>query len=191
METTLNDKISKIIECCLSEKDSINPIRIAKTVMHMSFINMHGVEHHFLDGAAFLTAMRNAGVDFDLLEALTDLSKQALKMPGAMCGYWGVCGSTASVGSALAILHGTGPLSSNEYYKDNMEYTSKAISAMAKIGGPRCCKRNAFISILTAIDFVAEKYRITLQKEPIFCEFSKQNSQCLTTKCPFYPHQNL
>ncbi len=38
-----------------------NPITIALQLMKKDFINIHGPEHHFLDGAAFLTAFRNAG----------------------------------------------------------------------------------------------------------------------------------
>ena len=39
-------------------------------------------------------------------------------MPGAMCGFWGVCGAITSVGAALAIIDGTGPLSDCEFVKE-------------------------------------------------------------------------
>ena len=32
---------------------------------------------------------------------------ECLRMPGAMCGLWGICGAITSIGAALAIIDGT------------------------------------------------------------------------------------
>lgn len=165
---------------------SKNPIDIAREIMHREFINIHGPEHHFLDGAAFLVAYNNAGGNIDVPNCLDELAKRTIKMPGAMCGNWGICGSLASVGAALSIIHSTGPLSTDEFYKHNMEYTSKVLTEMSKIGGARCCKRNAFLSLSYAVKFVKEKYGIEMDLGKIECEFSPSNKQCLSDKCPFY-----
>lgn len=182
-------KIRRLTGFCLKASGT-NPVELAKEMMNLPFVSMHGPEHHMLDGAALLTAIHNAGVSFDLKAALKELSGRAQNMPGAMCGFWGVCGSVASVGAALAIIHETGPLSDCAYYKDNMEYTSKVIAVMSKIGGPRCCKRNAFLSISVAVDFVKEKYGIKLEKEQVRCEFSPRNPQCIEERCPFYRNRS-
>ncbi len=178
------DLIKQDIMKFTSEK---NPITIALQLMKKDFINIHGPEHHFLDGAAFLTAFRNAGGDINLEQCLDELAKRTFKMPGAMCGHWGVCGSVASIGAALSIINGTGPLSTDEYYKYNMEYTSAVLTQMSKIGGARCCKRNAFIALSYAVKFVKDKYCIDMLCDNIECEFSSSNTQCLKNKCPFYP----
>ena len=47
------------------------------------------------------------------------------------------------LGAALAIIDGTGPLSTEDW-GSHMEYTSKALARLAKTGGPRCCKHDAF-----------------------------------------------
>ena len=107
-------------------------------------------------------------------------------MPGAMCGFWGVCGSVTSIGAALAIIHKTGPLSNDEFYKDNMEFTSSVINKMSKIGGPICCKRNAFLSIINSIDFIKNKYHVIMDINEVKCEFSNLNQQCIKEKCPFH-----
>lgn len=185
MEYSLENKYKLIKESVLKEQ-SRNPITIVKNIMHKDFISIHGPEHHYLDGAAFLVAYKNAGGDIDLISALDELAKRSIKMPGAMCGMWGICGSCASIGSCLSIIHGTGPLSNDEFYKDNMEYTSSVIKKMSEIGGPRCCKRNAFISLSYAIDFVEKHYGIKMDKDTIKCEFTNLNNQCLKEKCPFY-----
>ncbi len=185
-EYSLRDKYNLIKQKAL-EQTSKNPIIIVKSIMHEDFINMHGPEHHFLDGVAFLVAYHNAGGLFDLEAAIDVLAQRTVMMPGAICGYWGVCGSTTSVGAALAVIHDTGPLTNNDYYKDNMEYTSGILKQMSKIGGPRCCKRNAFLSISEGVRFVNRKYGIPLELEEFKCEFYPRNAQCIGKRCPFFP----
>lgn len=181
----MEDKFILIKKECLNTSTT-NPIELAIDIMKKDYINIHGPEHHVLDGSCFLTAMHNAGIEFDLNKALDEMIVRGQKMPGATCGQWGMCGSSASVGAALAIVHETDPLSDNEYYKDNLHLVSQALNKIANIGGPRCCKRNAFLSILTAIDFVNEKYDVKLEKQNIKCEFSGENKQCIGVRCPFF-----
>jgi hypothetical protein len=185
MMYTLEEKYKLIRENVIKAK-SKNPIEIVKDIMHKDFINIHGPEHHYLDGAAFLVAYKNAGGDIELNSALDELAKRTIKMPGAMCGMWGVCGSSVAIGACLSIINGTGPLSDNQFYKDNMEYTSSVINRMSQIGGPRCCKRNAFISLSYAIDFVEKHYGIKLDKDNIKCEFTSFNKECIKERCPFH-----
>lgn len=181
-----NPKTERIIALCLTQ-NSKNPIQIARQLMHDPIIAMHGPEHHFLDGAALLTAVHHSGVEFDLTSSLEELLKRSSQMPGAICGHWGVCGSAASVGAALSILHHSGPLSHDQGYQNNLLATSQILNEIAKIGGPRCCKRNAFIALKTAIGFLKEKEGICLEDEPVSCEFYPHNAQCLGQKCPFHP----
>ena len=182
---TMEQKYEYIVRDLLVE-ESKNPIAIAKRIMHKDYISMHGPEHHFLDGASFMVAYKNAGGNIDLPQALEQLKERSIKMPGAMCGYWGICGSVASLGATLSILHETGPLSNDDYYKEHMEYTSSVISKMSKIGGPRCCKRNAFLAVSEAVKFVEQKYGVKMEIEEIQCEFSLWNKQCIGPRCPFY-----
>lgn len=184
MSYALEEKYALIKEEVLKSK-SKNPISILKDIMEKDYVNMHGPEHHFLDGAAFLVAYKNAGGAVDVIKALEELEKRTIKMPGAMCGYWGVCGSVTSIGAVLSIIHNTSPISTDEFYKDNMEFTSGVITKMSKIGGARCCKRNAFLSIIHAVNFVKDKYNVEMEIGDVFCEFSSKNNDCITTRCPF------
>lgn len=179
------DNYTLIKNICLNANTS-DPITLAKDIMKNENINIHGPIHHIIDGACFMTAMHNAGAKFDLDKALDEMIARGQKMPGATCGQWGMCGSSSSIGAALAIIHETGPLSNNEYYQDNLYLVSKALAKIADVGGPRCCKRNAFLSLSSAIDFVEEKYAIRLTKQAIKCDFSNQNKQCIGIRCPFY-----
>lgn len=185
MQYTMEEKFALIREAVL-KSDSRDPVKIARSVMGEDFVALHGPEHHFLDGGALLTAYRNAGGELDLESALETLKERTLKMPGAMCGQWGVCGAAAAMGAALAVLHGTGPLTANEYYADNLALTSRILMKMAELGGPRCCKRNAFLSLSTAAEFVRERYGLPLETGEIVCSYSPRNAQCLGNKCPFF-----
>ena len=48
-----------------------------------------------------------------------------------------------------------------------MEFTSKALGSLAEVGGPRCCKRDAFLSFQKAIGNINENYGVTLESEKI------------------------
>lgn len=136
---------------------------------------MHGPEHNVLDGAALLTAFYNAGGQIDLQTSLDELMKRGLQMPGATCGMWGVCGAVSSMGAALSIIDGTGPLSLDASWGKHMEFTSKALHSLAQVGGPRCCKRAAFLSFQKSIQYVNENYKVKLEESNIECRFSVRN----------------
>lgn len=185
MDYTLDERGKKIIEECLSI-DSKNPIDIFKIIAAKDYIRIHGPEHHILDGAALLTAFYNAGGNIDLPSALEELMKRGLSMPGATCGMWGVCGAVTSMGAALSIIDGTGPLTTDDTWGKHMHFTSKALSKLADVGGPRCCKRDAYLSFQEAIKYINKNYGVTLENSDIVCEFSSENQQCIKNRCPFY-----
>lgn len=182
----LEERTRKIVEACLAES-STSPYQVFCNVAANGFVRMHGPEHHVLDGAAVLTACRNAGGAIDLPGALSELKARGLSMPGAMCGRWGVCGAAASVGAVLSILEGTGPLTQDDSWGSHMAYVSRTLDALSKIGGPRCCKRDAFIAFGCAIPYIEERFGIALGRSPISCGFHKRNAQCLGARCPFFP----
>lgn len=181
----IQEKANLIIEAVKQEK-GINPIQMFKRLAQNQFVSIHGPEHHVLDGACLLKAYANAGGKIDVDEALDKLMQEGLRMPGAACGLWGVCGAVTSMGAALAIIDGTGPLSSDGTWGEHMKFTSKALGDLAKINGPRCCKRDAFVAFENAIDYVNSHYDVTLEKSEITCEFSNKNQQCIGDRCPYH-----
>ncbi len=185
MEYLMEERCNNIINACLQEKSN-NPIEIFKRIANQEFIRIHGPEHHILDGAAILTAFYNAGGSLDLESSLKELMKRGLQMPGATCGFWGVCGAVNSIGAALSIIDGTGPLSTDDSWGNHMQFTSKALGTLASVGGPRCCKRNAMLSLQEAITYINDNYEVVLEKSDIRCTYSNQNNECIKTKCPFY-----
>ena len=63
--------------------------------------------------------------------------------------------------------------------------TARALGAIGEIGGPRCCKRDSYLSILQAVDFVRENLGIHMERPRICCTYSSQNNQCIGKRCPF------
>jgi hypothetical protein len=183
MEYTMEQRAALILAECEKSK-STSPYEIFHDIAKKDFVRIHGPEHHILDGACILTAFHNAEGKLNLSEALNKLMFEGLRMPGAACGLWGVCGAVTSIGAALAIIDGTGPLS-GEDWGSHMKYTSAALARLSETGGPRCCKRDAFAAMEEAAGYIAERYGVTLDMPEIICDFSPLNKQCIGEKCPY------
>lgn len=175
--------LDSIIALCMEETSS-NPVLIIEKMMAMPFCHMHGPEHHVMVGAALLTAYKNAGGMLDLHEALAEMINRGKSVPGGACGFWGACGAGISTGMFVSILSKSTPLA-QEPFALSHKMTSKALGEIGAIGGPRCCKRDSFLSILAAIDFVEEHFGIQMEKTEIVCTYSSQNNQCIGKRCPF------
>ena len=122
---TVREKAELIVKDIKKEQGT-NPVVIFKQIAEKEYISIHGPEHHILDGASLLVAYKNAGGEIDLEQALDRLMSEGLRMPGAMCGLWGICGAITSIGAALAIIDGTGPLSTDDDMRQVDEASSVA-----------------------------------------------------------------
>ena len=172
-----------IIGLCRAET-SKNPVEIIEKMMAMPFCHMHGPEHHVMVGAALLTAYRNAGGEIDLDAAITEMLNRGKSVPGGACGFWGACGAGISSGMFVSIISGSTPLA-HEPFALSHRMTARSLGAIGEIGGPRCCKRDSYLSILSAIDFVKENFGVDMEKQIINCTHSAQNNQCIGKRCPF------
>jgi len=175
--------LDTIIGLCTRET-SKDPIAILEKMMTLPFCHMHGPEHHVMVGAALLTAYKNAGGDIDLHSALTEMMNRGKRVPGGACGFWGACGAGISSGMFISIISKSTPLA-NEPFALSHKMTAKSLEQIGEIGGPRCCKRDSFLSILAAIDFVRDHIGIEMERPEVVCRFSAQNNQCIGKRCPF------
>jgi hypothetical protein len=136
-------------------------------------------------GAALLTAYKNAGGDIELRPALVEMMKRGKTIPGGACGFWGTCGAGISASMYVSIVLKTTPLS-DEPLKLGFKLNSRIMDEIGELGGPRCCKRSSFISILNAIDFTEEHLGVKMKRSKVNCTFSAPNNQCIGVRCPFY-----
>ena len=175
--------MDSIFGLCLSEK-STDPVEIIRKLMDMPFCHMHGPEHHVMVGAALLTAYKNAGGQIDLEYALHEIYSRGKAVPGGACGFWGACGAGVSTGQFLSIVTKSTPLAQEPWGLSN-RMTADALEKIGTIGGPRCCKRDSWTAILSAIDFVREHLGVEMKKTVPVCSFSKRNNQCIGKRCPY------
>ena len=174
-----------ILGLCLAET-SADPVAIVRKMMDLPFCHMHGPEHHVMVGAALLTAYRNAGGSVELEKALGEMYRRGKEVPGGACGFWGACGAGISAGQFLAIATESTPLAGQPWGLSN-QMTARALDSIGRTGGPRCCKRDSFLSILAAVDFVRERLGVEMERTVPVCSYSGRNGQCLGKNCPFSP----
>lgn len=179
--------IDAIWHTCMAET-STDPIAILQKMMALPFCHMHGPEHHILVGSSLLTAFKNAGGSIDLGKALAEMQERGRQVPGGACGYWGACGAAISTGIFMSIITASTPLSGKSWGLCN-QMTASALQAIGHVGGPRCCKRNAYLAICQTAAFVQEHLGIDMAVSPFQCIHSEKNNQCIQTRCPFYPKQ--
>ena len=180
--------IDRIAEICLNET-SKDPVGIIEKIMDQPFCHMHGPEHHIMVGSALLAAYKNAGGTIDLEKALAEMISRGRQVPGGSCGFWGACGAGVSSGMFVSIISGSTPLKNKPFSLANM-MTSRSLAAIAASGGPRCCKRDSFLSILAAVDFVEEHFGVKMEKREVICRYSQRNNQCIRKRCPFFKNED-
>ena len=172
------------MQCEICRKKELAKTRCVNGHYVCSDCHMHGPEHHVMVGAALLTAYHNAGGDIALSDALMEMLRRGKSVPGGACGFWGACGAGISTGMFVSIISGSTPLT-DEPFALSHKMTAAALGQIGEIGGPRCCKRDSFLSILTAIDFVKEHFGVAMQKPEVVCRYAAQNNQCIGKRCPF------
>ena len=177
--------MDSIVGLCLGE-DSKDPVEIMEKMMSLPFCHMHGPEHHVMVGAALLTAYRNAGGRLDLPAALGEIMLRGKQVPGGACGFWGACGAGLSTGMFVSIVSKSTPLA-REPFALAHKMTAAALTAIGEIGGPRCCKRDSYLSLLAAADFAKEHLGVEMERSEIVCSRSAKNNQCIGKRCPFAP----
>lgn len=154
-------------------------------MMSMPSCHMHGPEHHTMVGSALLTAYKNAGGDIDLKNALHEMQKRGKQVPGGACGFWGACGAGVSTGMYISIALKATPLAKEAWGLSN-QMTAKALDAIGKNGGPRCCKRDSYLAIIEAVKFTKKHLNINMDIDNIVCSRSHMNNQCLQEQCLFH-----
>ena len=178
------ESINSVISICIEEK-SKDPIYILKRLMSEPFCRMHGPEHHTLVGFALLCAYKNSDGRLELEASLREMYKRSKSIPGGVCAMWGACGAAISSGIYVSIVTGSSPLS-DDVWRMPLKMTSLSLDAISRFGGPRCCKRDSYISIIKAAEFTRQYLNVKMDTEKPICSHYHKNQQCLKRKCPFY-----
>ena len=176
-----------VVRSVVLNSSSKNPVDIADEIMASSFVHMHGPEHHFIVGASLLCAYSNTYGGIDLENALNAVISRGKKVPGGFCGMAGCCGAAVSAGIFLSVILKATPMSKEEWALSN-RMTSRCLEAVSRLGGPRCCKRDSYTTILAAAEFLREELGKPLGvSDEILCSHFGDNAECLKVECPYFP----
>ena len=176
-----------VVRSVVLNSSSKNPVDIADEIMASSFVHMHGPEHHFIVGASLLCAYSNTYGEVDLENALNAVISRGKKVPGGFCGMAGCCGAAVSAGIFLSVILKATPMSKEEWALSN-RMTSRCLEAVSRLGGPRCCKRDSYTTILAAAEFLREELGKPLGvSDEILCSHFGDNAECLKVECPYFP----
>lgn len=167
---------------------SADPVEVLEQMMALPTCHMHGPEHHTMVGMALLTAYKNAGGRLDFEKALREMLRRGSSVPGGACGFWGACGAGVSTGMFLSIAAGATPLTGESFGLAH-KMTAKALGAIGDVGGPRCCKRDSYLSIAAAVAFVRERLGVEMTASRPVCAHYTKNNQCIGNRCPFFGKQ--
>ena len=176
-----------VVRSVVLNSSSKNPVDIADEIMASSFVHMHGPEHHFIVGASLICAYSNTYGGVDLENALNAVISRGKKVPGGFCGMAGCCGAAVSAGIFLSVILKATPMSKEEWALSN-RMTSRCLEAVSRLGGPRCCKRDSYTTILAAAEFLREELGKPLGvSDEILCSHFGDNAECLKVECPYFP----
>ena len=171
------------------KRPTVNVSDIAVELMSREDVPMHYPFHHFIIPAALLTAAAVSRGDSRerLAEMLTTAGERAKNVLGGFCGNYGACGAGVGAGIFMSVITDSSPMSVQTWDWCN-EITGICLQKIASIGGPRCCKRTAFLSISEAVPYANSKLGTSLTfNEEQKCSFHERNKECKRKLCPFYP----
>jgi hypothetical protein len=145
---------------------------------------MHSPQHHILVTAAVLAALRNSGLRSLTPGRLASAIDRTKGIPLGSCGMRGECGAAICVGTLVSILTGA------NYQKDrerslSMQASAEALLAIARAGGPRCCKQSIYLALETTSQFLKDELNLDLAVNP-HCEFAARNDECKKERCKYY-----
>ncbi len=181
----------ELADFCLKQfsGDRLTPVGLADAMMALPSVPMHGPVHHYIVPAALLTcAAKINGLDAGKLKQQLHLSmERAEKVLPGFCGFWGCCGSAVGCGIFASVLLEVSPMQEHNWAVINA-FTSKCLSRVASVDGPRCCKRVTYLSLLEAIRQAPSMLGVDfgLSERPA-CRRFNDNKECKKEICPFFP----
>lgn len=163
-----------------------------REIMDDASFPMHNFAHHYLVPAVLLAELcRNDGAsEEEFTKKLEEVRKRAHNVLPAFCGLYGACGAAVGCGIFMSVYTGTTPLSKESWSLCNYA-TAGALAEMAKLGGPRCCKRSTFSALLFMKKYTAQHLGASIGvPDEIVCRYSRFNTECLKEGCPFYDKES-
>lgn len=157
-------------------------------LMDTKGVIIHCPYHHFIVPAVLLTmaALEKYKKEDQLREWLDLAEARAKAVPGGVCGNMGNCGAAVGAGIFMSVYTSASPLSV-ENWKWANELTGRCLIRVSSYGGPRCCKRTCYLSLMEAVPYINRRLDLNIKfNDALICEYSDQNKECLKADCPFH-----
>ncbi len=170
---------------CMNSRTT-DPTALAVDIMNSPLIRTHGAEHHFIVPAVLLTAVHNKTANpVNLKEALDLAEIQAKEVPITCTFEKGTCGAAIGSGIFLSIFTERDEMMDEEFSLAN-NLTAESLQSVTTSHGPKCCKRDTYLSIDETVNFLRDKFAIELEQSVAKCTFSLRNRTCGHEDCNFY-----
>lgn len=179
--------ILELIEYECINSNQTDPVELALKIFDLPTLHMHGPEYHSIVPAVLVTAYCNS-INIKDDSIIREAISRGKKLFGGLCGTHGACGACIGVGIAYSLIHRVTPYSKEDRGKAN-QMTAHALTAISRMGGPRCCKRDSMIAIETAVNNFG--CFSTTGKTRYVCKQFPHNDKCIKSECLYYPIKAL
>lgn len=174
----------EVVERVCEGSRATDPAAIVNLIMKHPMSAMHSPQHHILVTPAVLAALHNSELCPLKPGRLASVIERTQGIPMGACGMRGECGAAICVGALVSILTGA------TYKKDRerslaLQASAEALLAIARAGGPRCCKQSVYLALETASIFLKRELNLDLRVEPC-CDFAACNEECKKERCRYY-----
>lgn len=184
-DTCHQEKGLKIIQhiCLTSAKKDM--IELANIIRSHPGMPMHGPEHHALVPGVILAAYKNSGGNISEKIIQTGIDR-ARKIPGGVCGFWGVCGAAIGAGIAASLILDATPLTARRRQLAQ-SFSAAILSAIAAINGARCCQRETWIALQETAKLSKKYFNLLLEaQKEVRCSQFTENKECIKKQCPLW-----
>lgn len=174
----------QVVERVCEGSHATDPAVIVNLIMKHPMSVMHSPQHHILVTAAVLAALRNSGVRPLKPGRLASAIERTKGIPLGVCGSRGECGAAICVGTLVSILT-KATFQKNRERSLALQASAEALLAIARAGGPRCCKQSVYLALETTSIFLKRELNLDLPVEPC-CDFAVRNAECKKERCKYY-----
>ncbi|NLM52771.1 MAG: hypothetical protein GX197_08150 [Firmicutes bacterium] len=177
--------ILELVAQVCQKSDLTDPLALLLEVFKLPNLKMHGPEYHSIVPAVLVTAFGNSSKQKDHA-IISEAIARGKTVPGGVCGTHGSCGACIGIGIAYSLIHQVTPYAKKHRGNAN-RMTALALDAISKLGGPRCCKREATLAIETARKYFNCFELDDSGKNKYLCSQFRRNEMCIKDACPYYP----
>ncbi len=190
-ENCVNIPTEIFIQNACLQYEGTDPMVLLVDIMNSPKVRMHGPEHHYIVPATLLTCVANyEGKRDELEEKLQQLVLRVRDESPSSCTFRaGVCGAAIGTGIFLSMYLGRDASIDDEWSQTN-KIVADSLSNVLDTPGPRCCKRDSYLSVIASANFLRDRFAIDLPLSVGKCTFSARNKSCGHEECNFYSITN-